>query len=206
LLFSTSFAIMLLSNTLWCQEVWGYTALQTGLAMAPGPAIVPFVTIASRRAIQRFGAGTVAAIGCLFFAGGLLWRVVTADASGTYVIDFLPSMLLGGTGTGLALSTLIASGTTAVPANRSATGAAILNTGRQIASAVGVAILVAILGQSAIGKGSVGQFHLAWGIGALLVAVAAVVTFFLERPRTLSELADSPGHPKASRLASATGS
>ena len=35
--FSIAFGAMLLSVVLWDQEVWGWSALQTGLAIAPGP-------------------------------------------------------------------------------------------------------------------------------------------------------------------------
>lgn len=54
-LFSISFGIMLLSNSLWCQDVWHFSALHTGLAMAPGPAMVPIVTALSGRLVHRLG-------------------------------------------------------------------------------------------------------------------------------------------------------
>ena len=41
LLFSISFGAMLLSIVLWMQDVWGWSALQTGLAVAPGPSHGP---------------------------------------------------------------------------------------------------------------------------------------------------------------------
>src|SRR3954465_2871592 len=37
LVFSVAFGAMLLSRVLWAQEVWGWSALSTGLAIAPGP-------------------------------------------------------------------------------------------------------------------------------------------------------------------------
>ncbi len=43
--FSIGFAAMLLSNVLWCQTVWHYSALRTGLAIAPGPAMVPALAV-----------------------------------------------------------------------------------------------------------------------------------------------------------------
>jgi len=185
-LFSVSFAIQLLATVFWCQNIWGYSALKTGLAMAPGPALVPFVAIASSRAVRRFGAGAVITVGCVVFAAGQLWRILEADLAPNYLWDLLPSMLLGGTGVGLALSTLIASGSTALPGGRSATGAAVINTGRQIASVVGVAVLVAVLGSSGIGPDSVADFHLAWGLAMVLVLGAGLVSLFLPRDLALS--------------------
>jgi EmrB/QacA subfamily drug resistance transporter len=178
-LFSAAFAIMLLSNALWCQGVWHYSALRTGLAMAAGPAVVPFAAIASNRAVKRYGAGPVSAVGCVLFAAGLGWRTVAAGVTPDYVRDLLPSMLIGGAGVGLALSTLIASGTTALPPDRSATGAAVLNTGRQVASSLGVAILVAFLGSGTIRGAGVGAFDRAWIAAAGLALIGAVASLYL---------------------------
>jgi EmrB/QacA subfamily drug resistance transporter len=189
--FGVAFAIMLLSNALWCQGVWHYSALRTGLAMAPGPAVVPVVTIASNRLVRRIGPGPASAAGCLLFAVAMMWRVVAADATPDFVTDLLPSMLISGIGVGLALGTLIASGTTALPADRSATGAAVLNTGRQVASSVGVAILVAVLGTATIRGASVAAFHHAWIVAAALSGLAALTSAFLPHGR--------PGPPRPKR-------
>jgi EmrB/QacA subfamily drug resistance transporter len=40
-LFSVSFGALLLSIVLWLQDVWGFSALEAGLAIAPGPVMVP---------------------------------------------------------------------------------------------------------------------------------------------------------------------
>ena len=44
--FGAAFGAMLLLVTLWCQDVWGWSALRTGLGVAPGPLLVPFFAIA----------------------------------------------------------------------------------------------------------------------------------------------------------------
>jgi EmrB/QacA subfamily drug resistance transporter len=181
-LFGVAFAIMLLSNALWCQGIWHYSALRTGLAMAPGPAMVPIVTILSNRAVHRFGAGPVSAVGCVLFAVALLWRVAFAGSDPNYAVDLLPSMLIGGTGVGLALGTLIASGTTALPPARSATGAAVLNTGRQVSASIGVAVLVAILGAGSVRAATVGAFQRAWVVAAVVALLAAGTSLLLARP------------------------
>jgi hypothetical protein len=175
--FSAAFAIMLLSNVLWCQEVWHWTALRTGVAMMPGPALVPIVTILSTRAMRRLGPGPLIAAGSIVYAIAMLWRVVFVSVQPDYVRDLMPSMLLGGTGVGLALGTLIAAGVTSLPAHRSATGSALVNSNRQIFSALGVALLVTLLGAT-IGAGSVNAFRWSWVIAAglaLLCGVAGVV-------------------------------
>jgi MFS transporter len=171
-LFSVAFAIMLLSNSLWCQNVWHYSALRTGLAMVPGPAMVPIVTFASARLVHRAGAGLVAAVGSVVFAGSLLWRIALAGASPDYAHDLLPSMILGGIGVGLALGTLTAAGATALPAHRSATGSAIVNSVRQVASALGVAVLITVLAST----GSVERFKVGWAVGVGVALLAGLLS------------------------------
>jgi EmrB/QacA subfamily drug resistance transporter len=178
-LFGVAFAIMLLSNAMWCQNMWQYSVLRTGLAMASGPAMVPILTFASARLVHRVGSGPVAAVGSVLFGAALMWRVALAGTTPHYVRDLLPSMILSGVGVGLALSTLIAAGATALPGHRSATGSAFINSGRQIASALGVAVLVTILGTPAP---VLHNYDLAWTVAAVLAVICAAVSLALHAP------------------------
>ena len=101
-----------------------------------------------------------------------------------YLHDLLPSMILGGIGVGLALGTLIAAGVTSLPAHRSATGSAMVNAGRQIAAAVGVAILVSVLGQQV---GSTSGFRWAWVVAAGLALLSGALAVALPQPAKVTE-------------------
>ncbi|HWN33283.1 MAG TPA: DHA2 family efflux MFS transporter permease subunit, partial [Pseudonocardia sp.] len=199
--FGISFSIMLVSNALWCQNVWHYSALQTGLAMTPGPALVPLVTVASGRAVRRFGGGPVACLGSLLFMAAMLWRVWFAGPEPDYVRDLLPSMLLSGIGVGLAISTLVGVAATALPAHRVATGSAVVNAGRQVAANLGVAALVTLLGTSLDPAVLRGAFVQGWWLGAGLALVAAALSLALPRAS-----ADGPADAGLSRSRTADGS
>ena len=43
--FSAAFGGMLLSVVLWQQDVWEWSALQSGLAITPGPLMVPLAQV-----------------------------------------------------------------------------------------------------------------------------------------------------------------
>jgi MFS family permease len=184
-LFGVAFAIMLMSNVLWCQEVWHWNALQTGLALVPGPALVPIVTVLTTRLATRVGHGPLVTAGGVLFALGTLWRALVATPSPDYVRDLLPSMVLTGAGVGLALGTLVAAGVQSLPGNRAATGSALVNSFRQISAAVGVAVLVTILGTQA-GSGAVPGFRTAWVLcSALALATSAMGLLLTARQREL---------------------
>jgi hypothetical protein len=178
--FGVAFAIMLLSNVLWCQDVWHWSALRTGVALVPGPALVPIVTVLTSRAVHRFGHGPLVVAGGVLFAAGMLWRVVTVSSIPDYLLDLLPSMILSGIGVGLTLGTLIAAGVQSLPAGRTATGSALVNSFRQISSTVGVAVLVTILG-TRVDAGSVDDFRLGWALAAALSLGTALLGALLMR-------------------------
>ncbi len=181
--FGVAFAIMLLSNVLWCQELWGWSAVRTGLALAPGPALVPVVTILSAGAARRFGPGPLVAAGGVLFAAAMGWRAVFASPAAAYVHDLLPSMVLGGIGVGLALGTLVAAGVQSLPAARAATGSALVNALRQISATVGVAVLVSLLG-AGVRVGSVADFRVAWTVAAGLSVVTLGIGLALSPRRS----------------------
>lgn len=174
------FAIMLLANVLWCQEVWHWSAIRTGIALVPGPALVPVVTLLTSRTVRRLGHGPLVAAGGVLFAAGMVWRTVFVSTTPAYLTDLLPSMLLTGTAVGLSLGTLVAAGVQLLPADRAATGSALVNAVRQIASTVGVAVLVTVVG-SRVSAASVGGFRVAWGVGAVL-GLATTAAGLLLRP------------------------
>jgi MFS family permease len=203
-LFSLGFAAMLLSNVLWCQDVWHYSALKTGLAVAPGPAMVPALAIGAGPLVRRLGPGIVAGAGNLVFAAGLLWRVIAAGTIPNYAADLLPSMLLTGIGVGLALPTLISTTATALPPERFGTGSAIVNTSRQVASALGVAVLVTILGTPASPAAARAVFQHGWIAAGAANLAAAIVCLRLRKPRQVLTVGTGSGESTEIALSSGT--
>jgi EmrB/QacA subfamily drug resistance transporter len=147
LLFSAAFGAMLLSRVLWAQDVWHWSALVTGLSIAPGPLMVPlFSFLAAGRLTARFGAGAVIAAGSTIFAAGAAWWALAIGLEPDYVGELLGGMLLTGIGVGLTLPTLMATGASSLPPHAFATGSAVVNMLRQVGLALGVAALIAVLG------------------------------------------------------------
>jgi len=176
LLFSVAFGAMLLSIVLWDQTVWGWSALQTGLAIAPGPLMVPlFSFLVAGRLITRYGSGAVIAAGAALFALGVAWWALAAGPTPDYVGDMLGGMLLTGVGVGLTLPTLMATAASSLPPSSFATGSAVVNMLRQVGLAVGVAALVAVLGTPGSPLAAVPAFQSGWALIAATMALAGLV-------------------------------
>ncbi len=173
--FSASFGAMLLSIVLWEQEAWNWSALRSGLAIAPGPVMVPLVAfLIAGKLIARWGAALVIALGSVIFGTGVAWWALSVTAQPNYVSGVLGGMILTGIGVGLTLPTMIASASGSLPANSFATGSAVINMIRQTGLVLGVAILVAVLGTSAAHLPALTAFRHAWWLTAALSFAAAV--------------------------------
>ena len=174
--FSAAFGAMLLSRVLWAQDVWHWSALLTGLSIAPGPLMVPLVAFGlTGRLTARLGPGPVIAAGSTVFAAGAVWWALAVGLRPDYVGGMLGGMLLTGIGVGLTLPTIMATGTSALPAHSLATGSAVVNMFRQIGLAVGVAILIAILGTPHSPLATLDVYRRAWVVVAAISLAGAVL-------------------------------
>ncbi len=184
LLFFGGFGAMLLSGVLFLTSVWHESVLSAGLMLFPGPATATLFSVPSARLGARVGYRIPGLLGSVLFAGGSLWYITHTGERPDYVSEYLPGLLIGGAGVGLVIPTLTGAGASSLAPERFATGAAVLTMGRQIGAALGVAVLVAVLGTQAK---SAADFHAAWLISVTggLAAGAALAAL---GPRALSVL------------------
>jgi MFS family permease len=176
LLFSVSFGAMLLSIVLWMQDVWGWSALQTGLGVAPGPVMVPlFSFLVTGRLLARYGPGLVIGLGAAVFSAGVLWWAFAVQLHPDY-LAILPGMIVTGVGVGLTLPSLMSTAASSLPPPSFATGSGVVNMLRQVGFAVGVAMLVAVLGTPHGPAAELAAYRHGWyatagaGIAAVLAA------------------------------------
>src|SRR5207245_5265787 len=59
--FSAAFAANMLLLVLWLQRVWHWSAIDTGLGVAPGPMMVPVFAAVAHRLQRRLGSAAVTA-------------------------------------------------------------------------------------------------------------------------------------------------
>jgi MFS family permease len=174
--FFIGFAIFLLSVVLFLQGEWHYSVVRSGLAIAPGPATATVFAINAGRIRDRFGRLAPALAGTFLMAAAAGYWMLFAGATPDYAAGFLPGACIMGVSAGLTQAPLFAAAGT-LPPDRATTGSAVLNMARQVGSAVGVAVVVVILGTAA--AHTVTQFHHVWAaevIAGLLACLAVAVT------------------------------
>jgi EmrB/QacA subfamily drug resistance transporter len=188
---------MFFMGALYMQRILGYDPLEVGLAFLPATLAMGTMSLkVSDRVNMRFGPKNVLIPALLFIGAGLLLFART-PVDGSFVVDILPPMVLMGLGAGLgfpALMTLAMSGATR---EDSGLASGLVNTSVQVGGAIGLALLATLATERSdalIADGSATDaalnsgYHLAYLLGAALVAVALVVTVFVLRSEVLAEV------------------
>jgi EmrB/QacA subfamily drug resistance transporter len=126
--------------TLFVQEVWGYSALRTGIAFLPVTAAMLAGAVAASALVPRIGARPLLVGGSVVTVGGLYWLSRMAE-NGSYAGDLLGAGLVLGIGFGLLIVPLQLLSLTRVDEADSGVAASLLNAGRQVGGAIGLAVL-----------------------------------------------------------------
>src|SRR5258708_32760028 len=95
-LISISFGAQLLGLVLWLQQGWGWSAIETGFGIAPGPVMVSVTAIGLRRYTALIPAGIVAAGGALRMGVGRVLIGLSLRAPSNYAATILPGWLIIG--------------------------------------------------------------------------------------------------------------
>jgi len=176
--YAIAFFATLLGNILFLTSVWGYSTLQAGLAFTPGPLVVAALSARMGRLATRIGFRPVLVTGALVLATAELAYATFVDTTPRYLAVWLP------------ISLLVGLGVAGLPQQHFGMGGAINQTARQIGSVIGVAVVVAILGQPTSLDDALHRSKHVWVVCAVMATLSAVVSSF-QRPA----VAEAPALP-----------
>ena len=180
LTFGIAFAMMFFTFFFYMNSMWHYSQLRAGLAIAPGPLMVIPVAIVNGRLAGRIGHRPFLVAGSVLYAVAGLWFMRMPGATPAYLTLWLPGLLLSGASVGLVLPSLSGAAVSKLPAQHYAVGSAVNQATRQIGSAIGVAITIALLGGTNLTRGSFDTVYVLH-IGLALLT-AGVCLFVRTRP------------------------
>jgi EmrB/QacA subfamily drug resistance transporter len=172
LMMLTASAVMFgsfLLSSLYLQNVLGTGALETGLAFLPFAAVIGAGVHVAGQVITRVGVRVPLAAGFAIAAGGLL-LLSRVDATGSYVGDVLPGMLIVGVGLGMILVSVSVAVLTGAADEESGMLSGLNTTGHEVGGSLGIAILATI----ATGAAGVTGPGLATGIGDAFLVAAGI--------------------------------
>jgi EmrB/QacA subfamily drug resistance transporter len=169
-----------LSNVLFLTEIWRYSVLQAGLALSAGPLVAVAVARPTSRLAQRIGPRPVLVAGGLLWGAAVMWFVERVGITPDFAGQWLPGMVLLGIGAGTLFPNLSGTAVASAPGERFATATGMNSVARQIGAALGVAVVVAIIGTPTSAT-AYAAFQHAWTFGAVCLFAAGLGCLLLGR-------------------------
>jgi EmrB/QacA subfamily drug resistance transporter len=171
LAFGTAFSMMFLGLFFYMMNIWHFSLPQAGLAVTPGPLLVMPTAILTGRLATRLGHRPFLVGGALLYAASGLWFLWVPGTEPKYVTHWLPGLMMSGIAVGLVLPSLAAAAVSRLPVAHYAVGSAVNQATRQIGSALGVAIAVAMLGHATLQRADFDALYALHAALALLTGV-----------------------------------
>ena len=181
---------MFFMGALYMQRVLGYDPLDVGFAFLPATLAMGIMSLkVSDRVNMRFGPRAVLIPSLFALMIGLLLFART-PVDGGFWVDLMPPMVLLGIGAGLAFPALMTLAMSGVEMTEQGLASGLVNTSVQVGGAIGLAVLATLSTDRTESLTADGEpiahalnsgYHLAYLVGAALVAVAVVISVVVLR-------------------------
>lgn len=162
-----------LANILYLMEVWGYSAFVAGLAGTPAPFVAALTAALMGRVGARRDPRPIIAVGGLIWAVGPLMLALRFSTEPRYLTGYLPAAVVLAIGIGVTFPLVGAIAVANASGGRYAGAAAFNSSVRQVGAALGVAILVALVGQPSPAEVE-GAFTRAWWFATICFGLVAL--------------------------------
>lgn len=176
--FNMSFTAMFFGLILFLVNVWEWSILKAGLAVAPGPALAAVFAARFGKLAGEIGQRPLVILGGLIAAASGLYRLLLLDESVDYLVDFAVPLFLSAIAIGLVFPQVTSVAVQAVPANRVGVGGATTQAVRQFGGSLGVALTITLLGTATGKLDLVAGFNRIWW----LVVVGGIATTLFALP------------------------
>lgn len=161
LFFAIGFFALLVPLPSFIQEVWGWSALETGLAYSVGPLVSFLVAPQAGRLADRIGNSPLLTVGSSCGVAGLLWLLFTISTEPS-LGELLIATVLIGVSAGTGFSQLVGAALRDIPPERYAMATAGRTTFFQLSVAFAIALAFALIGQPADPAAELAAFQQVW--------------------------------------------
>lgn len=183
--FNVSFTAMFFGLILFLVNVWDWSILKAGLAVAPGPALAAILAARFGKLAGQIGQRPLVIAGGIMAAASGIYRVLFLDENVNYLVDFAVPLALSAFAIGLVFPQVTSVALQAVPASRVGVGGATTQAVRQFGGSLGVALTITLLGAATETLDLVAGFNRIWW----LVVVGGIVTTLCALPLQTDKVA-----------------
>jgi EmrB/QacA subfamily drug resistance transporter len=169
-------------NSLYLQNVLGYSAIKTGAAFLPMTVLIILVAPVAGKFTDRLGPRWLMGAGMTLLTGSLLLFGTLDERSSFW--NILPALLVGGFGMAITMAPTTTAAMSSVPVDKAGVGSAVINSMRQVGGSLGIAIMGTLVATrvsvDSVDPRYAAQFvdgyHRALYVGAAILLAGAVVS------------------------------
>ncbi len=172
--FAIGFFSWLITLPTLIQGLWGWSVIETGFAIAPGPFLSFLIAPQAGRLADRIGNRPILIVSGVSGAIGLMLFVWQFGSEPHYLSDLLLPSLFIGVAAGTGFSQLTGGAMRDVPPARYAMAGAGRTTIFQLSVAIAIAVGIAIVGRPSTPSAMLDAYDDAWLVGAVCYAGMAV--------------------------------
>jgi EmrB/QacA subfamily drug resistance transporter len=130
-------------NSLFIQNIMGYSAVQTGATFLPMTMLIILVAPVAGKFSDHVGSRWLMSGGMVLLSASLF--LFSRLDAGSNFWDLLPGLIVGGFGMALVMTPTTAAAMGSVPVDKAGVGSAVLNSMRQVGGSLGIAVMGAIV-------------------------------------------------------------
>jgi EmrB/QacA subfamily drug resistance transporter len=130
-------------NSLFIQNIMGYSAVQTGATFLPMTGLIILVAPVAGKFSDRVGSRWLMGVGMILLSASL-FTFSRLDAASDFW-NLFPGLIIGGFGMGLVMTPTTAAAMGSVAIDKAGVGSAVLNSMRQVGGSLGIAVMGAIV-------------------------------------------------------------
>ncbi|MDO6448482.1 DHA2 family efflux MFS transporter permease subunit [Oceanobacillus profundus] len=167
---------------LMMQNMLGFSALESGLALLPGALLMGIMSPITGRLFDKFGARWLSIIGVtILVITTFMFAIFTEETTFTYIAAVNAIRMFG---ISMVMMPVTTAGLNQLPTKLIPHGTAMNNTMRQVAGSVGTALLVTVMTSNSIpDQGVAGMLHgvnISFIVAAIFAVIALIMAFFIK--------------------------
>jgi hypothetical protein len=183
-----------LASVLFLRDVWHYSLIGAGFGALPASVSAMFAARSVGRWGVRHGELIVGIPGAVGIVASMVWLRAAVDASPDYWRAWFPASVLLGLGLAASFPMIAVAVVRGIGTDELSLATATNRTFLQLGNAIGIALVVALLGTTSAAN-ALHEFRLTWSVLAALGLVctsAVAVTGSTERPAVVARVVDQP--------------
>ncbi|GAA0492398.1 MDR family MFS transporter [Salinibacillus aidingensis] len=171
------------------QDMLGFTAFESGLALLPGAATMGLMNPVTGRLFDKFGAKWLSIVGLtILVITTFMFATMTTETTFAYIAGLNAVRMLG---IAMVMMPVTTAGLNELPLDIISHGTAMNNTMRQAAGAMGTALMVTVMSNTTIeSQGVQGAIHgvnMTFIVAGVFALIGLILTFFIKHRRPEEE-------------------